>query len=97
MKAVFIVYNQALSDVMMGIIDRQNIRGYTQWDTVLGRGSEKGEPHMGSHTWPSKNTAIMMIVEDRKVAPLLEKLRELDEQTTEQGTRAFVWEITDGM
>lgn len=97
MKAVFIVYNQALTDVMMNLIDRMGIRGYTQWDTVLGRGTEKGEPHHGSHTWPSKNTSILTIVEERKVEPLLAKLRALDQQTQEQGTRAFVWNIEDGM
>jgi hypothetical protein len=37
------------------------------------------------------------LVEDGKVAPLLDAVRELDKTTQLQGIRAFVWEITDMM
>ncbi len=97
MKAVMIVYNQALSDVVMEILDKLSLRGFTQWENVIGRGSEKGEPHYGNHTWPAKNSAILSVVEDDRVAPLLERLRNLNSQTVEQGTRAFVWNVEDGM
>lgn len=81
----------------MEIIDRQNIRGFTQWDAVSGRGSKSGEPHFGTHTWPSMNTAIMAIMDDERVEPLLEKLRKLDSVTEQQGLRAFVWNIESQM
>ncbi len=97
MKAVLIVYNQALTDVMMDILDKQSLRGFTQWDITKGRGSENGEPHYGNHTWPSKNIATLVITEEKRVEPLLTKLRELNSQTEEQGTRAFVWSIEGGM
>lgn len=97
MKAVMIMYNQALSEVVMNILDRQGLRGFTQWENVLGRGTKTGEPHYGNHTWPSKNSALLVMAEDAQVAPLLDKLRKLNSQTEEQGTRAFVWNIEDGM
>lgn len=97
MKSVFISYNQALTDMVNNIMERQNIRGYTQWHDVSGRGSVNGEPHFGTHTWPAMNSAIMAIVDDHRVKPLLDKLRELDNKTPEQGIRAFVWNIEDGM
>lgn len=93
MKAVFISYNKALTEAVMTILDRQRIRGYTQWDTVFGRGSVNGEPHLGSHAWPSMNSAIITMVPDEKVDPLLNALRELDAKTEEQGTKAYVWNI----
>lgn len=95
MKSVFISYNKAVSESVREIIDRQRIRGFTQWETVMGRGSFKGEPHMGSHTWPSTNAVIITIVEDEKVAPLLEALRSLDNAAPMQGIRAYVWNIED--
>jgi len=95
MKAVFISYNQALTEAMDAILSRLHIRGYTKWDLTVGRGSVKGEPHMGTHTWPSMNSSILTIVPDEKVQPLLETLRKLDSKTEEQGTRAFVWNIED--
>lgn len=93
MKAVFIIYNQALTEAVNTILDRQHIRGFTKWETTVGRGSVNGEPHMGSHTWPSLNSSILTVIPEEKVEPLLDQLRKLDSKTEMQGTRAFVWNI----
>lgn len=95
MKAAFISYNQAMSEMVMNIIDKQRLRGYTQWENVLGRGSFTGEPHFGTHTWPALNHAILTITKDEKIEPLLEALRDLNSKAEEQGIRAFVWNIED--
>ena len=97
MKAVFISYNQAVTDRVNKILDDLSIRGFTRWGLTEGRGSVDGEPHYGSHAWPSMNSSILTIVEEDKVAPLLEALRRMDSLTKMQGTRAFVWEVTDAM
>ncbi|MDR2936680.1 MAG: hypothetical protein LBU80_04990 [Rikenellaceae bacterium] len=97
MKAIFISYHQALTEAVMIILDKLRIKGFTQWENVKGRGSETGEPHYGTHTWPSLNTAVLAIVDDGKVEPLLEALRKLDEKTGQQGIRAYVWDIVNQM
>ena len=97
MKAVFISHNQALTEAVMAILDRLHIRGYTKWIDTVGRGTVNGEPHMGTHTWPSKNSSILTMVPDEKVEPLLKTLKKLDAKTEEQGTRAYVWNIEGGM
>jgi len=97
MKAVFISYNQALTDRVQAILERENIRGYSKWETTYGRGSYTGEPHMGSHTWPAMNSSILTIVDDTFVQPLLEQLRNLDNETERQGLRAFVWSVERGL
>ncbi len=97
MKAVFISYNQAVTDRINKILDDLGVRGFTRWGLTEGRGSVDGEPHYGTHAWPSMNSSILAIVEDEKVQPILEALRRLDATTKMQGTRAFVWEITDAM
>ena len=97
MKAVFISYNQALTDRVHAILDEQSIRGFTKWALTEGRGSVDGEPHYGTHAWPSMNASIMAIVEDEKVAPLLDALRAMDAATSQQGSRAFVWNIEQVM
>ncbi|MEE4259909.1 MAG: PG0541 family transporter-associated protein [Bacteroidales bacterium] len=93
MKAVFISYNQALTEKINEILDSLKIRGFTQWTDVKGRGSLNGEPHMGTHTWPALNSAIMTIIEDQKVEPLLTKIEELNKIAEQQGVRAFVWDV----
>ncbi|MFI3317996.1 MAG: PG0541 family transporter-associated protein [Rikenellaceae bacterium] len=93
MKALFISYNQALTDRVNAILEKQHIQGFTKWELTMGRGSVDGEPHLGTHAWPSMNSSILAIVEDEKVEPLLEALRKMDSVTKQQGSRAFVWNI----
>ena len=97
MKAVFISYNQALTDRVNRILDNQGIRGFTRWALTEGRGSVDGEPHYGTHAWPSMNSSVLAIVEDEKVEPLLEALRKMDSVTKMQGSRAFVWDNCQAM
>jgi hypothetical protein len=96
MKAVFLAYNQALTEAVNSILDRNKIRGYTKWEHAQGRGTNTGEPHFGNHTWPSLNSSILAIMEEELVEPLLESLKKLDDKAEQQGLRAFVWNI-EGM
>ena len=75
------------------MLDRLGIRGFTWWTEVHGRGTNTGQPHMGTHTWPELNSAVMTIVQDEQVDELLEKVKKLDEINKEVGIRAFVWDI----
>lgn len=71
-------------------MDKQNIKGFTAWETVIGRGSDNGEPHYGTHAWPTINSAILTFVEDEKVSGFLKAIHELDLTAKQQGIRAFV-------
>ena len=93
MKAILITYNQAHTEKVEFMLDRLEIRGFTQWKDVYGRGSKDGDPHMGTHTWPEINSATLSIVEDEKVDIVLEKVKKLDAINEEVGVRAFVWDI----
>ena len=93
MKAIFISFNQAYYDMILAIMDRNNIKGFTYWSEVHGRGSRTGQPHYGSHAWPTLNSAILAMVEDRQVENFLKLLHDLDTQTEAQGLRAFVWNV----
>ncbi|WP_300699992.1 PG0541 family transporter-associated protein [Bacteroides sp.] len=93
MKSVLITFDQAYYERIMTTLDRLNCRGFTYWEQVRGRGSKTGEPHYGSHAWPSMCSAILTMVEDERVDPLLKVLHEMDMQTEQLGLRAFVWNI----
>lgn len=97
MKAVFISYNQAHTLQINSILDKLNIRGFTRWALTEGRGSEEGEPHYGTHAWPSMNTSILVFCKKKEVEPLLEELRRLDAEAPQQGLRAFVLDAEAGM
>lgn len=93
MKSVFIVFNQANTERVYYMLDRLNIRGYTFFEQVQGRGTINGEPRQGSHTWPEMNSAIITIVNDEQVDDLLLAVKKLDARNKEIGVRAFVWNI----
>ena len=97
MKAVFIVYGQALTETIEQLLDKLNIRGFTRWDEVHGRGSKDGEPHYGTHAWPSKNGSILAVIDEQKVNELLDALRRINEKAEQQGLNAFVWNIQEMM
>lgn len=93
MKSVFITFDQAYYEQIIGTLDRLNCRGFSYFEQVKGRGSKTGEPHFGSHAWPSMCSAIITMVDDNKVDPLLDALHKLDTITEKLGLRAFVWNI----
>lgn len=93
MKSVMITFDQAFYERIIETLDRMNCRGFSYWQQVQGRGSKTGEPHYGSHAWPSMCSAIMTVVDDAKVEPLLEILHAMDQETEMLGLRAFVWNI----
>ena len=88
-----IIFNQANSEKLEFIFDSLEIRGFTWWSEVQGRGSETGDPRKGTHTWPEMNAAAMTIVPDEKVDDLLNAIKKLDDINKEVGLRAFVWNI----
>lgn len=90
-----IMLDQAHYELVVEELGSLNIRGFTSWKEVYGRGSKDGIPHYGTHAWPSVNNAILTMVEDDRVQLLLKRLREIDEESANLGLRAFVWNVED--
>lgn len=93
MKSVLISFDQAHYDTIVDLLEKTGCRGFTGWREAQGRGSRTGEPHYGTHAWPSLAAAIITIVDDARVDPLLDRLRDLDAERPLLGLRAFVWNI----
>ncbi|MEZ3590650.1 MAG: hypothetical protein K1V84_06405 [Muribaculaceae bacterium] len=93
MKSILITFDQAYYERIVSTLERLNCRGFTAWQEVQGRGSHTGEPHYGSHAWPSLASAIITVVEDHRVDAVLDFLHGMDVETPKLGLRAFVWNI----
>lgn len=93
MKAVFISFNQAHREDVEDIMLRLDVKGYTGWESLIGAGSKSGEPHLGSHAWPTLNTAFIAIVDDDTVDSFLSELKQLDTDNPQLGLRAFSWNV----
>ncbi len=89
--------NQSMYDAVMDIMKEMEIRGFTGWEELMGCGSKDGEPHLGTHAWPTMNSALIAVMEDDKAAAFLARLKQLDVDNDQQGLRAFAWPVTDMM
>lgn len=97
MKTVFITYDQAHQDGVADALRSSLCRGYTLLTEVGGCGTKTGEPHLGTHAWPSLNNAVITICDDHRVEPLLESLKKLDMENPMLGLRAFVWNVEQSL
>lgn len=89
--------NQSMYDAVIDIMKEMEIRGFTGWEELMGCGSKDGEPHLGTHAWPTMNSALISVMEDDKAAAFLARLKQLDVDNDQQGLRAFAWPVTDMM
>lgn len=94
MTAILITYDQAHHEKIIDLLDRLTCRGYTSWPLVHGRGTSTGDPHLGTHAWPSESAAIITVVPDERVQSVLDGLRAFDADRPLLGLRAFAWPIT---
>jgi len=94
MKLIMICYNEAIDDEITEIIQQANIKGYTKWTKVLGKG-QTSEPHLLSHIWPKANNVIVIAVEKDVADMILEKIRDMKAKIGTTGLKAFMWEIED--
>lgn len=97
MKSIFIAFDQAHYENIIDMLEKCNCRGFTACQQVAGRGSKTGEPHYGSHAWPSMASAIITVVDDARVGIILDKLKEMDEARPKLGLRAFVWNVEQSL
>jgi hypothetical protein len=97
MKAVFVACNQSMYDAVMDIMNDMELRGFTGWEELIGRGSNDGEPHLGNHAWPTMNSALISVMEDDKAVEFFKRLKQLDEENHKQGLRAFAWSVADSI
>lgn len=90
-----ITYDQAHHEAVVDILTKTNNRGYTAWPNVVGRGTSTGEPHLGTHAWPTTNSAVFTVVEDHRLKPLLDSIKQLDQDRPLLGIHAYAWQIED--
>ncbi|MCQ2192827.1 MAG: hypothetical protein MJZ23_08235 [Paludibacteraceae bacterium] len=97
MKSIMITFDQAHYENIVATLDRLDCNGFTYLEQVMGQGTNGGEPHFGSHAWPSMNSAIITVVEDVQVDEVLAELKAIDNDRPQLGLRAFVWNIEKGI
>lgn len=93
MKGLMIIFNQALSEEIIELLDELEIRGFTKMNDLQGRGTNTGEPRMGTHTWPALNNALYTFVEKEEAEKLIFALEKLNSNAEDQGLKVFSWDV----
>ena len=63
MKMAFIVCNEYFADRVMQLLQDNDIDYYTSWELAKGKGRGT-EPHLGTRSFGSTNTVLMIAFED---------------------------------
>ena len=92
MKLVFIVYNVAIHEEIMEILEKLDLKSYTRWEEVTGVGRQSG-PHLNTHVWPAKNAALVVVAKDNEAQLLMEEIRQLRKTAAREGVKAFCWRV----
>lgn len=86
MLMLFIVYSNAIDEEMVDLVKKYS-DGYTKFRDVQGEGH--GEPHLGTHVWPSINNCMMVVIENKNEKALITELDVLENKFSGIGIKVF--------
>ena len=94
MKMVMVIYNEALDNEMMEILEVAAVKGYTKVSKSFGRGISSGI-HLGNDIWPGLNNILYVACEEPQVKKILSGVRSLKSRVGQEGIKAFVLPIDE--
>lgn len=92
MKMVMIVYNEAMDQEVMEVLGGCAMKSYTKIEKAFGRGIISGA-HLGNDIWPGLNNILYVACEEKQAAQMLSCVKELRKTLSQEGIKAFVWDI----
>ncbi|MDD5560745.1 MAG: hypothetical protein PHT50_01235 [Candidatus Omnitrophica bacterium] len=94
MKMVMIVYNEAIDDEVMEILDNCALKNYTKIKGVFGKGTSSGT-HLGNDVWPGRNNILYVACQEKEAEKLSPCIKELRKRLGKEGVKAFNWKIEE--
>ena len=85
---VVIVYDRAIDEEIIDMLEGLDIQHYTKWKDTRGVG--RHDPHLGDEVWPGLNNVVLAVIDDAKKDKLLKLIRALQASFASVGLRAFV-------
>jgi len=89
-----LVYNEALDNELMEILESCALKNYTQVTGVFGRGASSGT-HLGTDIWPGRNNILYVACEDALAKKVLASVKELRKTLRAEGVKAFLMPLED--
>lgn len=94
-KCIFVLFAPALEEKFMEAFKKSGLTKYSLIPHLLGVGSHS-EPHLDTQVWPGSNEAMLIITdEEAKKNALLKEIAVIKKDFSEEGIKAFVWEVLE--
>lgn len=93
-KMVMVIYNEAVDDEVMEVLNKCAAKNYTKIPGVFGKGTSSGT-HMGNDIWPGRNNILYIACEEEKAKLILSYIKELRKKLGREGVKAFLLPIEE--
>ncbi|MCX5694912.1 MAG: hypothetical protein NT014_07350 [Candidatus Omnitrophica bacterium] len=94
MKMVMLVYNEALDNEVMEILESCSMKNYTKVTGVFGCGTTSGT-HLGTDIWPGRNNIMYVACEEAVGKKIIVLVKQLRKSVGVEGAKAFLMPIED--
>lgn len=94
MKMTMVVYNEALDNEVMEILESCKLKNYTKIAEVFGRGASSGT-HLGTDIWPGRNNLLYIACEEAVGKQIIEAVKQLRKNLGAEGIKAFIMPLEE--
>ncbi len=94
MKMVMLVYNEAVDNEIMEILESCLVKNYTKIPGVFGRGTSSGT-HLGTDIWPGRNNILYVACEEAAGKKIITAIKQLRKSLGAEGIKAFLMPIEE--
>jgi nitrogen regulatory protein PII len=94
MKMVMVVYNEALDNEVMEILESCSMKNYTKITGVFGCGVSSGT-HLGTDIWPGRNNILYVASEEVVGKKIIAAVKQLRKSIGAEGIKAFLMPLEE--
>lgn len=94
MKMVMLVYNEALDNEVMEILENCLMKNYTKLTGVFGCGTSSGT-HLGTDIWPGRNNILYVACEEAVAKKIIASVKQIRKSLGVEGIKAFLMPLED--
>jgi nitrogen regulatory protein PII len=94
MKMVMIVYNEAVDNEVMEILEDCPLKNYTKITGVFGCGTASGT-HLGTDIWPGRNNILYVACQEQESKKIIASIKELRKSLGAEGIKAFLMPLDE--
>jgi len=94
MKMIMLVYNEALDNEVMEILESCLMKNYTKITGVFGCGTSSGT-HLGTDIWPGLNNILYVACEETVGKKIIVLVKQLRKSLGAEGIKAFLMPLEE--